>query len=214
MKKLKVFKLYYKLLVFSIIISMPYAIVRANYAMIFPLLATLISYLALIISIYGMILRLFIFSKDPNKAFITWRNKRNFDLSIVLGGSCMVWAGLAVYSLNLYYAILVITGLIIFYRLAIRYSNIPTYRKGIDSRKKSKVIYNNNFFFMLVSSCFYFSDMIRDYTVWKQINFRIFPTIIYFLILILITTNLIMFQVRKIKEKRRLEKLANKELNN
>ena len=151
-----------KILTYSIIVLISIlSVFLANYALVFPLTAKTVSSIAILMSLVHLLLALI----HPKG----WPQKEKHFLEM--------WAGPLLFSMHNIISPISIILLLLAQPYLLRWMMVDRIDNGNDLSflnkwKKSSVE------LMWISFTFWGLDILREYTVWHEFNFRILPTIL------------------------------------
>jgi hypothetical protein len=151
-----------KTLIYSIIaIISIISVFLANYAMVFHLTAKIVSSIAILISLVHLLLAFI----HPNG----WEQKEKYFLGM--------WIGPLLFSIHQIISPVSIMLLLWSQPSLLKWMKVDNIENGDDLTffkkwKKSSVE------MMWISFTFWGLDLLREYTIWHELNFRVFPTIL------------------------------------
>ena len=149
-----------KILIYSIIVLISIiSVFLANYALVFPLTAKIVSSIAILMSLVHLLLP-FIHPKG-------WLQKEKHFLGM--------WAGPFLFSMHKIISPISIILLIWAQPFLLRWMKMDKEedRNEISFLNKWK---RASFEIMLITSTFWGLDVLREYTVWHEFQFRVLPT--------------------------------------
>ncbi|CAN5498804.1 hypothetical protein BH11BAC2_BH11BAC2_12870 [soil metagenome] len=166
------------------------AILAANYALIFHLKASIISWISILICCSGLIINLQFPSKaNPNLTLEGLKNKYSAYF--------LIWTGISWYTLNFIFIVLIMMVLSVFiessYRKKVKSTLFQNEIKtgvfswlispascSLPTLSHLKTVLKNDFLIWIwVSAAYLYLDLIRQYSVWHEIQFRILPTLLF-----------------------------------
>ncbi len=157
-----------KILIYSTIVLISViSVFLANYALVFHLTAKIVSSIAILMSLVHLLMT-FIHPKG-------WLEKDKHFLGI--------WAGPLLFSMHKIISPISIVLLIWAQPFLLRWMNVENNEEGkeISFLNKWKM---SSFEVMLITFTFWGLDLLREYTVWHEFQFRILPTTIVLLLLL------------------------------
>ena len=155
-----------KTLIYSIIVlTSIISVFLANYALVFPLTAKIVSSIAILMSLVHLLMTFI----HPNG----WLQKEKHFLGM--------WAGPLLFSMHKIISPISIILLIWAQPFLLRWMNVENNDEGkeISFLNKWK---RSSFEIMLITFTFWGLDLLREYTVWHEFQFRILPTILVLLL--------------------------------
>lgn len=155
-----------KILIYSTIVLISIiSVFLANYALVFPLTAKLVSGIAIMMSLVHL-LQAFIHPKG-------WIQKEKHFLGM--------WVGPLLFSINKIISPFSIILLIWAQPFLLRWMKVDK----DEDRNDISFLYKwkrSSFEIMLIAFTFWGLDLLREYTVWHEFQFRVFPTVIVLLL--------------------------------
>ena len=155
-----------KILIYSIIVLISViSVFLANYALVFHLTAKIVSSIAILMSLVHLLMTFI----HPNG----WLQKEKHFLGM--------WAGPLLFSMHKIISPISIILLIWAQPFLLRWMNVENNDEGkeisfLNKWKKS------SFEVMFITFTFWGLDLLREYTVWHEFQFRILPTILFVLL--------------------------------
>ncbi|MFN0189402.1 MAG: hypothetical protein ACKVQV_11945 [Bacteroidia bacterium] len=152
----------HKLLIYSTLaLSCIISVFLANYALVFPLTAKVVSSIAILMSLVHLLMTFI----HPNG----WLQKEKHFLGM--------WVGPLLFSMHKIISPISIILLLLAQPYLLRWMKVNRIDNGnnlsfLNKWKKSSVE------LMWISFTFWGLDILREYTVWHELNFRILPTIL------------------------------------
>jgi hypothetical protein len=151
-----------KILTYSIIVLISIlSVFLANYALVFPLTAKTVSSIAILMSLVYLLLALI----HPKG----WLQKEKHFLEM--------WTGPLLFSMHKIISPISIILLLWAQPFLLRWMNV-------DNKKDNEVVSildkweKSSFEVLLIALTFWGLDILREYTVWHELNFRILPTVL------------------------------------